>query len=62
MRSAGRRRRSASAAVIDGATGLLMPAGDPAALAAALCRLRDDPVLRHRLGNTGTPGGREHLH
>ncbi len=37
-------------AVIDGETGLLVPAGDPAALAAALCRLRDDPLLRHRLG------------
>ena len=31
-------------------TGLVVPAGDAAALAAALRRLHDDPPLRHRLG------------
>ncbi len=31
-------------------TGLVVPAGDAAALAAALLRLRDDPALRERLG------------
>jgi glycosyltransferase involved in cell wall biosynthesis len=31
-------------------TGLVVPAGDPAALRAALERLRDDPALRGRLG------------
>lgn len=37
----------------DGATGLLVPAGEPAALAASMRRLRDDPALRLRLGATG---------
>lgn len=41
-------------ALLDGErAGLLTPAGDPAALAAALRRLRDDPVLRLRLGARG---------
>jgi glycosyltransferase involved in cell wall biosynthesis len=31
-------------------TGLVVPAGDAGALAAALRRLRDDPALRERLG------------
>ncbi len=39
--------------VRDGITGLLVPPSDPAALAAALTRLRDDPSLRHRLGDCG---------
>jgi glycosyltransferase involved in cell wall biosynthesis len=39
--------------VADGATGLLVPAGDPDALAAALQRLRADPELRRRLGAAG---------
>ncbi len=34
-------------------TGLVVPAGDEAALAAALRRLRDDPALRARLGAAG---------
>ena len=36
--------------VADGVTGLLVPPGDPAAIAAALRRLADDPDLRTRLG------------
>lgn len=36
--------------VLDGRTGLLVPPCDPAALAAALGRLHDDPDLRRRLG------------
>ncbi len=36
--------------VQDGATALLVPPGDADALAAALARLRADPVLRDRLG------------
>jgi glycosyltransferase involved in cell wall biosynthesis len=36
--------------ITDGETGLLVPAGDPAALAAAVRRLLDDPALAARLG------------
>lgn len=39
--------------VVDGVTGLLVPPGDTAALAAAVGRLLDDPVLRTRLGQAG---------
>jgi glycosyltransferase involved in cell wall biosynthesis len=42
--------------VVDGETGLLVPAGDPAAMSAALERLLADPELRRRLG----AAGREH--
>lgn len=40
-------------AVRDGETGLLVDPGDVDGLAAALCRLRDDPGLRARLGRRG---------
>ena len=36
--------------VVDGATGTLVPAGNPAALAAAIAPLLDDPALRARMG------------
>jgi colanic acid/amylovoran biosynthesis glycosyltransferase len=39
--------------VDDGVSGLLVPPGDPQALADALRRLADDPVLRERLGQAG---------
>jgi glycosyltransferase involved in cell wall biosynthesis len=41
--------------VVDGRTGLTVPPGDPAALAAALVRLLDDHDLRRRLAGAG-PG------
>jgi rhamnosyl/mannosyltransferase len=39
--------------VVDGTTGLLVPPGDPAALAGALQRLVDDRGLRDRFGAAG---------
>jgi glycosyltransferase involved in cell wall biosynthesis len=39
--------------VVDGETGLLVPPGDPAALAAALDRLIHDPELRRTMGAAG---------
>lgn len=39
--------------VEDGVNGLFYPPGDSAALAAALARLRDNPILRHSLGQAG---------
>ena len=39
--------------VEDGASGLLVPPGDPTALAAALRTLAQDPELRHRLATAG---------
>jgi glycosyltransferase involved in cell wall biosynthesis len=45
--------------VEDGSTGLLVPPGDPAALAAALDRLLADPDLSKRLGAAGRSRARE---
>jgi len=39
--------------VVDGETGILVPPGDPAALAAAILRLLRDPEQRERLGRAG---------
>jgi len=43
----------------DGATGLLVAPGDPAALAAALARLHAQPTLRERLGEAASADVRE---
>ncbi len=43
-------------------TGLIVPAGDERALAAALRRLHDDPVLRARLGANAREAVRAHTH
>jgi glycosyltransferase involved in cell wall biosynthesis len=40
-------------AVVNGATGLLVPPRDPAALAAAISRLRAEPALARRLAQAG---------
>lgn len=39
--------------VIDGETGLLVPPGDPVAMAEAISRLAHQPDLRHRLATSG---------
>ena len=48
-------------AVQDGRTGLLVPPGDPAALADAMHRLASDPHLRHGLGQAAFAFVRAHL-
>ena len=39
--------------IVDGETGLLVPAGEPEALAKALSLLLDDPALAERMGKAG---------
>ena len=43
-------------------TGLVVPAGDAGALAAALRRLHDDPALRTRLGAAARAAVRAYTH
>ncbi len=47
--------------VEDESSGLLVPSGDPEALADALRRLRDDPALRQRLGRAARTRVCEHF-
>ena len=44
---------AAGGLVRDGETGIVVPAGDPSALAAAVTRLREDPGTAARLGAAG---------
>jgi len=47
--------------VLDGETGLLAPASDPAALAEAVSRLADSPQLRHDMGEAGRARAAAHF-
>jgi glycosyltransferase involved in cell wall biosynthesis len=47
--------------VLDGQTGMLVPPGDPDALAAAIERLLEDPGLSGRLGEAGRVRAAEHF-
>jgi len=47
--------------VEDGVTGLLVPPGDPEALAAALLRLWNDPDLRQQMGQAGRQRVEQHF-
>jgi glycosyltransferase involved in cell wall biosynthesis len=47
--------------ISDGETGLLVPPGDITALAAAMRRLIDDPMLRERLGQAGRRSARQYV-
>ena len=46
--------------VVDGTTGLLIPAQEPDALAAAVARLDDDAALRERMGHAGRQWALQH--
>src|ERR1700694_1687040 len=47
--------------VVDGETGLLVPAGDPLALAEAVAQLADQPAVARRLGEAGRERLRRHF-
>jgi glycosyltransferase involved in cell wall biosynthesis len=53
---------AAGGLVRDGHNGVVVPAGDPVALAAALRRLAGDPSLRARLGEAGRADVRAYTH
>ena len=46
--------------LVDGESALLVPAGDPSALAGAVRRLADDAELARRIGDGGLAAYREH--
>jgi len=48
-------------AVVDGHTGLTVPAGDPAPLARAICRLLSNPAERQQFGQAGRVWVLEHF-
>jgi glycosyltransferase involved in cell wall biosynthesis len=48
--------------VVDGETGLTVPVGDPAAIAAATARLQRDPMLRARMGRAARERVAKHFH
>jgi len=48
-------------AVKDGVTGLVVPAGNPAALAGAICTLLEDGELASRFGRAGRERVEEHF-
>jgi glycosyltransferase involved in cell wall biosynthesis len=52
---------SVAEAIDDGRTGLLVPASDPAALAAAIRGLLDDPVAARRLADAARQVAGEHF-
>lgn len=49
------------AIIVDGESGMLVPAGSPAALAEAMLRLLGDPALRQRLATSGRTRVVEHF-
>ncbi len=53
---------AAGGLVRDERNGLVVPAGDPTALALAIRRLAEDPALRKRLGEAGAHDVRAHSH
>jgi glycosyltransferase involved in cell wall biosynthesis len=53
---------AAGGLVQDGHNGLVVPAGDAAALAAAMRKLTDDPGMRERLGAAGAADVRSYSH
>jgi len=53
---------AAGGLVRDGHNGLVVPAGDPVALAAALRKLANDPALRARMGAAGREQVSEYTH
>ena len=46
-------------AVVDGVSGRIVPADDPAALAAAICELEGDASLRRTMGRAARAAARE---